>query len=322
MRRKLAVILFAALVAAPGASAYGWPVAPFDVEHPVRGNFGDPRTVFRHGVLDDQGLGGNGAFSFHNGIDISAAPGTPVYPVESGVTKNVTQSYVVVRSAGGIFQYQHVAPILVENRRVIARRTVLGYVQGPAAHVHLTEIRGGRPVNPLTLGRLTPYRDTTKPRVAELVFRDPQGRRLAPRQVAGPVSVAAVAHDVPSLPVPGSWNGLPVTPALVSWSLTSLSGRRPVPETTVVDFRYGLPLNRDFWRVYARGTYQNKPRFGNVQYMSAPGRYEFVVAPALDTRRLADDVYALRVKVEDVRGNRGWATETFAVCNAEPGSCS
>jgi len=187
--------------------------------------------------------------------------------------------------------------------------------------VHLTEIRGGRTVNPLTLGRLTPYRDTTKPRVSEIVFRDRQGRRLTPRQVAGPVSAVAVAHDVPSLPALGSWNGLPVTPALVSWSLTSLSGRRPVPETTVVDFRYGLRLNRDFWRVYARGTYQNKPRFGNVQYMSAPGRYEFVLTPTLDTRGLPDDVYVLKVKVEDVRGNRGWAAETFAVCNADPGSC-
>ena len=48
--------------AAPAAhSAYGWPIKPFDRQHPVRGFFGDPR-ISNHGR----------SRQFHFGIDISA----------------------------------------------------------------------------------------------------------------------------------------------------------------------------------------------------------------------------------------------------------
>ena len=29
------------------SSSYGWPVKPFDRQHPVRGSFADPRSIFR-----------------------------------------------------------------------------------------------------------------------------------------------------------------------------------------------------------------------------------------------------------------------------------
>jgi hypothetical protein len=53
--------LVAALAAASGASAYPWPVKPFDKQHPIRGFFGDPRTVFQNGVLAG-GFDGPGVF--------------------------------------------------------------------------------------------------------------------------------------------------------------------------------------------------------------------------------------------------------------------
>ena len=40
-----------ALVCVGGASAYSWPFKPFNQQHPIRGFFGDPRTVFQNGVL-------------------------------------------------------------------------------------------------------------------------------------------------------------------------------------------------------------------------------------------------------------------------------
>src|SRR5512133_1767736 len=40
-------------------AAYGWPVKPFDRQHPVRANLDDPR------------IGHEGGTSFHFGIDIS-----------------------------------------------------------------------------------------------------------------------------------------------------------------------------------------------------------------------------------------------------------
>lgn len=89
-----------------------------------------------------------------------------------------------------------------------------------------------------------------------------------------------------------------------------------VPSTTVVDFRRTLPPNRDFWRVYAPGTYQNFPDFGRHKFFGLPGRYLFNLTPrALDTRRLRDGSYDLTVDVADVCGNRGSLTERLRVEN-------
>src|SRR5207237_1482099 len=82
--RLVLAALVLALAAAGGASAYPWPIKPFNKQHPIRGFFGDPRTVFENGVLAG-GFDGLGFFSFHQGIDISAPDGTPIYPVVSGI---------------------------------------------------------------------------------------------------------------------------------------------------------------------------------------------------------------------------------------------
>ena len=81
--RLVLAVLVLALAAAGSASAYPWPFKPFNKQHPIRGFFGDPRTVFENGVLAG-GFDGPGFFSFHQGIDISAPNGTPIYPVVSG----------------------------------------------------------------------------------------------------------------------------------------------------------------------------------------------------------------------------------------------
>jgi hypothetical protein len=48
-------------------SAYGYPVKPFDRQHPIRGGFGDPRTVFLAPPTRDGVYRGRGSFSFHQG---------------------------------------------------------------------------------------------------------------------------------------------------------------------------------------------------------------------------------------------------------------
>src|SRR3954467_14382217 len=70
--------------------AYGWPVKPFDREHPVRAILGDPRTIFKGPPTVKALLHAGGSFSFHQGIDISAPNGTDVYPVMSGVVTAVS----------------------------------------------------------------------------------------------------------------------------------------------------------------------------------------------------------------------------------------
>ena len=305
-----------AVVAAPSAGAYGWPVAPFDVAHPVRAHFGDPRTRYFE-RYDPERSPTSGNFTFHNGVDISASPGASVYPVASGVVSQVRSSRIVVKAARRrTFQYIHVVPRVAVGDRVSARRTVLGTVEEQAAHVHLSELVGGRVVNPLLRGHLSPYADRTVPKIVSIHARTSSGKRLETLAVSGSVSLEVDAFDRPWLPVPGAWHGLPVTPAYVSWSLHAQAGYDVVPTTFAVDFRYLLPFKRDFWRVYGPGTFQNKPRYGGA-------RYVFRLTPdLLDTRRLQDGRYSLKVTVGDVRGNQSSRVVALTICNAVASLCT
>jgi hypothetical protein len=323
MRRAVLLVALLALCVAPAGAAYTWPLKPFRKAHAIRGYFGDPRTVFQ-GTFDPDGIDSEGAFSFHNGVDISAVPGQAVYPVTSGVARVPNMTTVVVRSSNHrTFKYQHLAPDVYDGQRVFARRTVLGHVDAVAGHVHLSEIDRTVVVNPLQRGHLSPYRDTTVPKVESVMLRTARGRELKGRGLTGDVEIVAEAYDMPNLPVPGSWFGYPVAPALVLWSMTNEQGAFVVLPTVVADFRFTLPPRRDFWRVYARGTYQNKPRFGWQQFLTLPGRFEFKLTHSpLDTNRLPDGAYLIRVTVEDTAGNSSTREQPITICNADPSSCT
>jgi hypothetical protein len=301
----------------PPASAlsYHYPVKPFAVQHPIRGFFGDPRTVTAAPFGSDQ-AGSVGSFTFHNGVDISAGTGTPVYPVVSGYVKTATGDRVIVVTGDfRTFQYFHITPVVRPGQQVRAYRTVLGTVRPKWQHVHMAEIDGFRVHNPLAPGHLEPYRDSTIPSVAEIEFRTEHGTDLDAARLHGRVLIAADARDAPPIAVPGVWYGFPVTPAVVSWRIASRAGV-VVPEHTVADFRATEPPNREFWRVYAAGTYQNFPVFAHVYYFRRPGRYLFNLTPTpLDTTRFPNGTYGVTVDVADVCGNRGSLTQRVVIRN-------
>jgi hypothetical protein len=321
LSRFAAASVFLALVFAGSAAAYPWPVKPFDRQHPIRGMFGDPRTVFQNGVLADA-FDGPGVFSFHQGVDISAPDGTPVYPVVSGIAHYIGGATLNVNASDErIFQYFHIVPVVGEGEHVLARQTILGYVQPPFQHVHLTEIDGTHSVNPLQPGHLTPYVDHTKPTIREITFSNQSGTLQTPLGLCGRVQITVDAYDTPPMPVPGKFGGLTVAPALVRWNVTRLNGKTAVPWRTAADFRTTLPGNAHFSDVYAKGTYENAPRFGSQQYPSMPGRYLFLLAGSFDTTSLANGVYELTVLVADERGNKAWLSDRFSVLNARGGVC-
>ena len=317
MRLRPAVVLISfavALAASATASAYPWPIKPFHQQHPIRANFGDPRTLFWNTMLTD-GLQGPGFFQFHNGIDIAATEGTPVYPVLSGTASLIDGAAVLVRSPGHKFQYFHIKPAVHDGQHVVAGRTVLGRVIPAVNHVHLTEIRGSRVWNPLARGGIAPYVDHTAPQI-DAIFARPLGS-LVPIDSAtlcGTVSLIAAAHDSPPLPVPGTFSGYPVSPALVTWSLARLDGLVYVPTVPAADFRTTLPLVRNFWNVYARGSYQNAPRFSNQQFFM-PGRFLYDLAGTFDSRSYPNGTYEVRVHVSDMRGNWSDGVQQFHVEN-------
>jgi murein DD-endopeptidase MepM/ murein hydrolase activator NlpD len=297
---------------------YGWPVKPFDRAHPVRGAFGDPRTVFdgprSQRTIDVSG----GMFQFHHGIDISAPDGSPVYAVATGrITRTRGDRVTVDCGNGRSFEYWHVTAAVRVGQHAIAGKTVLGHILPKREHVHLTLLEGGRPLNPLGAGRLTPFNDTTKPSVTAIALRrDDLGGALSTSHVTGRALLFAEASDMPALAVPGRWHGFPVTPALVSWRIETARGRVVVGNQTARDVRRLIPGTDAFWITFSRGTHQNWPVFtdGKAQFMT--GRYVFRLSTTpLDTRKLADGDYELIVSVEDTAGNRADRAQSFTVDN-------
>ena len=279
----------AALLAPALASAYGWPLKPFDQQHAIRGAFDDPRS----------GLGPDGTLkhSFHFGVDISAPDGTAVYAVAPGTVFHEADAVDVRQPDGHEFSYWHIDAAVVEHSYV-ETGDLLGYVKPPWEHVHFAEFDGTTYVNPLRAGGLEPFIDTTTPVVGPIDAQDAGGR----------LDATVEAYDPPPLVPPAPWQDAVWTPALIRWRLVPAGGA-PLPWRTAVDFSRLLP-SRDYDSIYAPGTHQNAP--------GLPGRYIFWLAHGLDTRALPDGTYELDVEAEDTQGNTGTAS-TAVVIDNDPG---
>jgi hypothetical protein len=297
----IAALLFGGIAqqAAASPGGYGWPVKPFHAEHPVRGNFGDPRTVFDGPPTARTLMSAGGRFQLHFGVDISAPNGTAVYPVESGVVTRVTDEEIVVAgSAARSFEYWHLHASVRVGAQVTASETVLGHIAKPCGHVHLSELDGGIYVNPLQVGHLAPYHDDTAPQVTG----------VTEQRADGEIELQATAQDFPTVPVPGAWNDLPVTPARVAWRVETEAGAVVVPEHVAFDVTQRLPSS-PFWSVYARGTHQNMTTFTKFYAYRQPGEYIF----RLGAIHLAAGAYRVIVVASDIRGNRGSRTTRLVV---------
>ena len=299
------------------SAGYGWPVQPFDRIHPIRANFGDPRTAFFGPPTQATLYSGSGDFSFHNGVDIAAPDGAAVYAVRDGTVVFAAAGKVIVRCARGAgFEYWHVTPAVEQGQRVKAHRTVLGHILHGYMHVHLIERVNGRPTNPLAAGHLTPYDDTTTPRIDEIQLRRPgTSTELLPELVRGAVELYAPAYDVPKPAAPGDWATMTTAPAEVSWRIERARDHAVrVRERVAFDVRSRLPRRRGFWNTYARGTRQNLPRFRQHQYHRQQGVLFFKLG-VVDTRKLRDGIYEVVVTASDIRGNSATRRETFLVYN-------
>jgi hypothetical protein len=299
-------------------ASYGWPVKPFDRQHPVRGSFADPRSIFRGNPTPRGLMTSRCACSYHQGIDISAPDGTDVYPVREGIVRIVTPDWVEVDSDGGnAFQYWHIRSAVHVGDHVQARLTVLGQILHGSEHVHLTELQDGKPTNPLAPGHIGPYADSTTPRVNAITFRTrDNGPDLLPEYVHGTVEIVAEAADAPALPVPGKWNGLPVTPSKLTYHVDAVpNGPTVVPETTAVDVSRRLPATSDMWSTYARGTHMNMVQMGVHRYWYQPGAYLFKLAAAFDTGHLRDGVYKLTATAWDTAGNHSSTSQVINIHN-------
>jgi hypothetical protein len=278
-------------MARPRGARYGWPVAPFDRQHPVRGYFSDPRD-------------GEKRSTFHFGIDVAVPDGTAVHAVEPGIA-HVQGKNVAVAGARRNFGYWHVDPA-VRTGHQVARHALLGHVAKGWGHVHFAERAGGAYLNPLRRGALTPFRDPSSPKIERIVVSR-GGQELDPDNVTGNVDLIVEAFDRPALRVPDpDWADLPVAPALVRWRIVRF-GRAVVPWTTVADFRSKLPPDGLFTKIYAPGSRQNHPK--------APGLYRYYLARGWKTAPHPDGEYRLDVAASDIQGNRAVAHLALVLTN-------
>ena len=289
------------------AQAYDWPVLPFDRQHAIRGNFDDPRT--RTGRVDRDPTNSQ---SFHDGVDIQVPDGTAVYAIQSGEAFLVSRSAVAVVSPAWstvqplVFGYWHVEPAVADHQWV-ARHELLGYVRRGAGHVHLSEQRFGRYVNPLRIGGLTPYVDWTAPVILRVALRPcVPWREISDDAVSGCVDLVVNAFDPPPIQLRGPWSGAVLPPFRVTWGGLFPGSWLPSAVRPPVEFDrfFDVPLGN----VYAWGTRQNLP--------DRPGTYYFWLARNLDTRVLTDGVHTIWVSVFDVRRNHATSSFQFTVANA------
>jgi hypothetical protein len=290
----------APVTAGAAHGSYGWPVKPFFRQHPIRGAFGDPRIL-------------GPSRSFHFGVDVSCANGTPVYATATGRAARhpLHGDVVLVHAAGSrTLEYWHIRPLVPEGAHVVAYRTIVGTVEAPWEHVHLAERLDGVYVNPLRAGALTPYVDRTRPSVRGLAVES-AGRVLEGRRASGRVDLVVEAYDATPLPIAGPWGGKPVTPALLEWRLLAPTGTRTTHGTsawrTALDVRRTYPANELWSQTYARWTRQNKKH--------RIGRYRFALVHGLDTTTLANGRWTLQVRASDVRGNATTAAFALVVAN-------
>jgi Peptidase family M23 len=269
----------------PAGGVHGWPLKPFDRQHPVRGQFGDPR------------IGDGGGKSFHFGVDVSGLDGTAVYAVQGGRISISGMNITVIEVEGEAeHAYWHVVPAVRDGARV-RKGGLLGHIGSKWGHVHLAERRGDAYWNPLRPGAMTPFEDYGAPVVARITAsRNYQA-------LWGRVDLIVDTFDHPPLSAPQpAWYGLPVAPALIRWRLVR-NARAVVPWRVVFDFRKsfvpkiaGKPASDvHFDDVFAPGTRQNHP--------NAPGLFRIWLARGFDTRAFPDGDYRLDVESADIRGN-------------------
>jgi murein DD-endopeptidase MepM/ murein hydrolase activator NlpD len=279
----------AALLAPAFARAYGWPIKPFDQQHAIRGAFDDPRQ--------GRGVGGLIENSFHFGVDISAADGTPVYAVAPGTVFLYPDSVTVHQPDGHKFAYWHIVGVVSEHGYVKAG-DLIGYVRLGWGHVHLAEWNGKTYLNPLRPGGLEPFTDDTTPVVGDIDIKQQDGR----------LDATVEAYDLPPIQPPPPWQDARWTPAFVRWRLLR-DGQEVLLWRIAADFRMNWIKGSNFDSIYAPGTTQNRPL--------DPGRYIFWLAHGLDVHSLPDGTYELQVRASDTRDNTASRSVTLTITNVQ-----
>ena len=327
--RWLALIaLVAACLAPSGAAAYSWPFKPFNKQHPIRGFFGDPRTVYLNGVLVGRLRRarlllvppGDRHLRARRHADLPRRKRHRALPRRRDAQRRCRPEQ------GGRRGRLPVLPHRPDRRRGRAGDREEDDPRLRAAAVPARALDGDQRHalgEPVAAG---PSDAVCRPHEAD----DPRRRRSATRParcrpplgLCGRIELAVDAFDTPPVPVPGKFRGLPVAPALVRWNIARLERHRRRP----VAHRRRLPHDRPRQRAASptsmpRAPTRTRRASATSSTRRCPASYLFLLAGNFDTTSLANGVYRLTARVSDERGNTATFTERFSVLNARNGVC-
>jgi hypothetical protein len=303
----LCIVAAALMLPSYASAAYGWPIKPFNRQHPVRGQLNDPR-------MNGDSVDTSTSFTFHSGVDIATPDGTAVYAVAAGRVHYLDPTAIAVRRphVPVVFEYWHVIP-LVKDKSFVKRHALLGYVEMGRGHVHFAQKENNTYVNPLRRGGLTPYIDHTLPTIKSITYYDNAGvnHTLENAVVSGDVRIVVDAYDTPELK--SNWPLAVVTPAWIGWQLIDASGR-------AIEHKH-RDFSRKLYResaadIFAPGTFKNAMKKGSF----IVGNYNYWIGPERNTTRVKGGTYTLLVTVADVRDNETTKTIRFAVANTPAGA--
>jgi hypothetical protein len=246
---------------APG----GWPFAPTESVHPIRGSFDEPRSPV------------------HIGVDVEAPKDqAPVFAMQAGTVEAVTPDHFnVVPSQGpkgSYLQYWHVNLLsTIHAGTVVKRRQKLGAIKKGFLHVHISEHAAGcgfidpaRPdglladpynrewpsIGPLSAmaagsDAFIPLNLTQSP--TTLTDPDP-AQSLS--DLHGTVDLRATVTDMPTYTMQHNPQ-LPLAPAAIRAFLAPLhNGHEHYTMRTIFDGSRLLPTGTPLWHIWAFGTYR------------------------------------------------------------------
>jgi len=204
---------FCAVGCRPSGALEGWPLRPFDRAHTLRAGLNERRTS-----------------GFHVGLDIDARDGAKVYAIQPGVARILQATGVDARVQVGNYIYWHIEPKIASGQSVVPFRTVIGTVRRLARHLHLSEVAGGRYLNPLRPdGRvLAPWSDTVPP-----VLGNPS--------VAADGNVLVSVFDPQSTRVETPYKTPVLAPAALAYAVFDIAGRRQTPLQWALRGSHHLP---------------------------------------------------------------------------------
>jgi hypothetical protein len=263
----------------PLGAVSGWPLKPFHRQHALRAGLNERRDG-----------------SLHEGLDIQARDGQPVYAIQPGYAHILVPSGGEARVRIGNFIYWHVTIAVKEGEYVKPYSTLVGRVNRHRyGHLHLSEVTAsGQFLNPLRPGGrvLSPWTDTAAPVIGRPRVM-PDGR------------VLVKAFDPQSFGVRTTYETPVLAPAGVAYQVFDEQGRRVVPLEWALRSNRVLPGNLAPL-LYAPDAAQPGFSCFATQVICKPN-WDFVLAgglaPRLAAAMLGPGRFRLAVYAWDYAGN-------------------